>query len=249
MKYARLNHDFDRPGLLEAIRSIPTTGFVEIAPTKFEKSNFPYAYTPPRLFSICTDDEYENLTYSYWEGRTRHTHHGRFATFRHCILTHVPDRPDLLYADNVMDGNGKYCRPYIHHDDQAWTWRTDIPLDLIRAEIDRLPFEYVLRVRIIHLPHGERIGNVHTDSVRYFSDPWYARGNGIINLNILSGGSTLRIDVGDRIIDVNDDVFTFDECLPHGVTRATGERFQINVVGRRDVERFAALVDQDNQIR
>lgn len=239
--YARLDFTYDKAILIEEIDSLPRESFTLIAPTKFEKSRLPYAFDPGSPFAICTPEEYEGLSYTYWDGPEKHYVEGRFSTYSHLILTHPRVPPEEYYLDNVKNHEGKLCRPYMIHL-YPWSWRTDIQLPRLREVVERLPFEYVQRVRIIALWEGEHIGNVHQDSRPYFSHPYRDSGHAVINLNLLNGGSVLKLELPDKtIIDVDDDCFTFNECLYHGTTRGTGKRIQVNVTGKLDT-RFPEYV-------
>ncbi len=230
--YAKLAFEYDKSKIIEEIQRLPRGLFSRIAPVKFEKSRLPYAFDPGTPFEICTPEEYEELSYDYWDGPERHHVEGRFKTFNHLILTHPRVSIDDRYRDNVKDKDGKFCRPYMLHL-YPWEWRIDVDMPVLEEVVARLPFEYVQRVRIITLWEGEHIGNVHRDSVPYFTHPWRASGHGVINLNILNGGSVLKLELpSKKIIEIDDDCFTFNECLFHGSTRGDKPRIQVNVVGK-----------------
>jgi len=239
--YAPLSISVNKTPIIEEIQTLSRDLFSRIAPVKFEKSRLPYRFDPGTPFEICTPEEYEGLSYDYWDGPERHSVEGRFKTFTHLILTHPRVDEEDRYKDNVRDPEGKICRPYMLHQ-YPWSWRDDVRVPRIRNFVATLPFEYVQRVRIIALWEGEHIGNVHRDSVPYFTDPWRASGHGVINTNLLNGGSVLKLELPNKeIIDIDDDCFTFNECLFHGSTRGDKARIQLNVVGKFNAT-FSSLV-------
>ena len=247
-RYARLNHEFDRDGLLAAIDGIPRDQFIQIAATRFDKSILPYQFNTGKPFDIAPPEVLDQSTYSIWTGHEKSIIKGSIDTFTHCIFTHVPGHPELLYADNIQNENGKYIRPYIAHRDRAWDWRADLNLEVFRNEFMRLPFEYVLRARAIVLWEGDHLGNVHRDSVPGFTVPWMDEGFGVINLNLLDGGSTLNIKIGEDVVSKNDPCFTFDEAQYHGSTRSDLKRVQLNIVGKFDFDALNRLIDRDTLI-
>ena len=242
--YAKLNHTFDRDALTAAVEAIPRDQFKRITATRFDKSILPYAYDPGKPFEITDEETLDRSTYSVWNGHEKSDVIGVIDTYTHCIFTHVPDRPDLLYTDNIQNETGKYCRPYIVHRDRPWEWRSDLDLSVIRAEIERLPFAYILRARVIVLWEGDHLGNVHRDSAPGFTNPWMVAGFGTINLNVQAGGSELWIDTPRGLLGRwLDDCFTFNESLYHGSTRGSDRRIQINVTGKFDPDRFQSLIE------
>ena len=239
--YAPLDFAYDKAPLIEEIQSLPRSLFQRITPVKFEKSRLPYNFDTGNPFSICTPEEYEELSYDYWDGPERHHVEGRFKSFTHLILTHPDVEESQRYLDNVQNAEGKICRPYMLHQ-YAWKWRDDLHVPVIQDVVSRLPFEYVQRVRIVALWEGEHIGNVHRDSVPYFTNPWRDGGHGVINLNLLNGGSVLKLQLhSGEIIDVDADAFTFNEVLFHGSTRGDQRRIQMNITGKFS-EGFASMV-------
>jgi hypothetical protein len=246
-RYARLNHQFDRDLLLAEIDKIPRYQFRTIAATRFDISAVPYKFDLGSPFEIVEQEVLEQSTYTRWDGDQKLLVEGPIATYTHCCFTHPPDRANMLYQDNILadiEGVGqRYIRPYIPFSDQAWSWREDFDLRALRIELERLPFEYILRARAIVLWEGDHLGNVHRDSVPGFTHPWMDKGFGVININLLDGGSVLKLKVDEQIVEVNDPCFTFDESQYHGSTRGTEKRIQLNVVGKFDPDRLAALLD------
>lgn len=242
--YAKINHEFDRTLLLNEIDKIPRDHFRRITATRFDKSVLPYSYDPGQPFEIASPEELDLSTYSVWNGHQKSDVLGPIDTYTHCVFTHVPDHPELLYQDNIQNEQGKYCRPYIVHKDQPWSWRTDLGLSTIRTELERLPFTYILRARVIVLWEGDHLGNVHRDSAPGFTKSWMDQGFGVINLNLLHGESSLMIDTPRGLIGRwLDDCFTFDESLYHGSTRGSEKRVQINVTGKFDFDRLGSVLD------
>lgn len=245
--YAKLKHEFDRDRLIAAVDALPRDQFRRITATRFDKSVLPYTFNPGTPFEIVDAETLDRSTYSVWNGHEKSDVIGDIATYTHCILTHVPGRPELLYSDNIQNEAGKYCRPYIVHRDRAWDWRTDLDLTVFREELERLPFEYILRARVIVLWEGDHLGNVHRDSAPGFTNPWMDAGFGTINLNVQAGGSELWIETPKGLLGRwLDDCFTFNESLYHGSTRGTERRIQINVIGKFDQDRFWNMVIPDS---
>lgn len=243
--YVRLNIPFDRENLVEFVHSLPRETFPITAPIKYEKSRFPYEFNQGVGFDICTNQEYDRLSYDRWDGYERIHVPGEFGTFTQAIFTHPKTRPELIDQFTVIDPEGRICRTDIIHT-EPWEWRSDIDTTLLEEQIAGLPFEYLLQVRIIVLWEGEHIGNVHRDAPPFFNDPWRIAGFGRINLNVLDGGSTLNIKMGDRILITNDSAFSFNDSLFHGVTRSDRLRIQVSVTGKLDQDRFRAYWDTDS---
>lgn len=95
--YSKLNFSYEKAPIIEEIQSLDRSLFTRIAPVKFEKSRLPYKFDTGNPFEICTPEEYEELSYDYWDGPERHHVEGRFKTFYHLILTHpnVPEQDQI----------------------------------------------------------------------------------------------------------------------------------------------------------
>lgn len=229
LRYSTLTHDFDRQLLIDRALAIPRDQYVPIAAVRSD------------AFEIAPKEIADRAPYSVFEDGKLRVVPGDLSTYTYCALTHPPGRPELLNVNNVRIGD-TYGRPYMVYDQEPWEWRTDLDLNEIRAELARLPFEYILRVRIIALWEGEHLGHVHRDCVPELTQPWQARGFGVINLNLLDGGSSLNFLIGGEIRSTNDPCFTFDESLWHGTTLGDQLRLQINVVGKIDADRMVPML-------
>jgi hypothetical protein len=145
-------------------------------------------------------------------------------------LTHVPGRPETSW------GSSRFRRGF----DGKWAWKEDLEVPYTRQLVGGLGLQRVDNVRVMTLPEGG-LGPTHVDWET--DDPWESEGLASITFLLRDGGSPMRFKSLDgKLYDVNDAVFFFKDCVPHGTPRTTSERLLLRVNGAMDRQRLRSLM-------
>jgi hypothetical protein len=161
---------------------------------------------------------------------------GAVPSWRGVSLTHVPHRPE------TGRGSNRYRRKH----DGEWAWKSDLDVPYTRALLESLPFTRFDTVRVMSLPPGG-FGPAHADCRD--DTPWEIDGIASITFLLRDGGVKWRfMDSGGRVHDVNDPVFFFKDCAPHGVPQTTSWRLLLRVNGAADSRSLSALMRTDGAV-
>ena len=134
-------------------------------------------------------------------------------------LTHVPGRPE------TQSGSSRYRGRY----DGKWAWKPGLKLPYARQLVENLSFDKLNVVRVMSLPAGG-FGPAHVDCKD--DSPWETDGVASITFLLRDGGVPMRFMAADKSVhDVNDSVFFFKDCAPHGIPRTTSRRLLLRING------------------
>jgi hypothetical protein len=151
-------------------------------------------------------------------------------------LTQVPGLPDSNWGSN------RYRRKH----DGEWVWKDDVDVPYTRELLQSLPFTRFDVVRVMSLPPGG-FGPAHADCKD--DAPWELEGIASVTFLLRDGGAPWRLMAPDgRLHDVNDQVFFFKDCAPHGVPQTTSRRLLLRINGAADSQSLLKLMRLEEAI-
>jgi hypothetical protein len=187
---------------------------------------------PSRWFRLGEDSLYANVEHYTLAGPDAAPVFvaGAVPGWRGIGLRHVPQVPETAGASNY----------YRRKHDGAWAWRSDLEIPYTRELLASLPFTRLDTVRVLSLPAGG-FGPAHADCRD--DTPWEVDGIASISFLLRDGGVPMRFRATDGVLrDVNDPVFFFKDCAPHGVPQTVSRRLLLRINGAAESQPLLKLM-------
>jgi hypothetical protein len=125
-------------------------------------------------------------------------------------------------------------------------WKADLAAPYTRELLQSLPFTRLDTVRVMSLPPGG-FGPAHADCRD--DTPWEVDCIASVTFLLRDGGVPWRFATPDgRLHDVNDPIFFFKDCAPHGVPQTISRRLLLRVNGAAQSQPLLKLMQLEHAV-
>jgi len=210
IKYQKLFYEYDKNKLINEILS-----------------NRPYFHHMPpdfltlkrRKFSLIDGKDYNDLTIVHESNIIA----GKINSWQGVSFTYKKGLNESKSGKNSL--RSQY---------DEWNWRYELNSNYLQEIVKELGFYEVQNVRAMIIdPPG--FGPVHKDACQ----PGYYDKNISVTLNLQNGSKPLVALLDDSLVEIDEDVFIFQDDCWHGVGTVVSQRIQVRINGKvKDIDQF-----------